>query len=186
MGRSTDRPGARVQSHDGPTVCGSRRVDAVPHAGSAIGAGGSRGLAGDAAPAASRQRRRGAAGSGARARSQGQPADDPAGGVAASARAGSRGAGDGALRDAAGPPASGGLRRAADAGRWRERPGVSVRGDAGLLATSLCAGVPARTPVGLAGRDRRRVPPFWRRDGRGAGRQRQGAGDPPRRGGRAR
>ena len=53
------------------------------------------------------------------------------------------GAGDGALRDACGPPASGGFRRAADAGRRRERPGVSVRGDAGVLATPLCAGVPA-------------------------------------------
>ena len=100
-GVRADRAGARVQPHDGPAVRGGGRVDAVPHAGSAIGAGGSRGVAGGAVPAASRQRRRGAAGPGARARRQGQPAHDPAGGVAASARAGGRGAGDGALRDAA-------------------------------------------------------------------------------------
>ena len=100
----------------------------------------------------------------ARARAQGQPAHDRAGGVAACGaswrprrgrRCASRRRRAISCRSTS---ASCGCRSTARRGRV-----YPVRGDAGLLAAALCAGVPARAPVGLAGRDRGRVPALRRR-----------------------
>ena len=102
--------------------------------------------------------------------------------AAPAARARGGGAGDGALRDAAGPAAADRLRRAAGADRRRGGAGPPVRGHAGLLRRRVyVARLPARAAVGVARRDGGRLPPLRRRAARAAARQRQGAGRAPRR-----
>ena len=134
-------------------------------------------LAGRAVPPSSRQCRRGAPGAGVRAGHRGQPCARWSGRwshlrreLAAEALA--------TVRFET-PP---GRQLQIDFGQRRiviggeAGQGVSVRGDARLLAAHLCPGLPARAAVGLAGGDRGRVRALRRPAGRAAARQRQGAG----------
>src|SRR3546814_7908167 len=63
------------------------------------------------------------------------------------------GAGDGSVRDAAGPSAADRLRRDAGVDRGRATAGPSVRRHARLLATDPCPGVAEGTPGRLVRRD---------------------------------
>ena len=91
----------------------------LPEAASCEGPGWAGGVAGRAVSSASRQRRCRPPGPGTRERHRGQPAHGRAGGRATAAGSRGRGAGDGAVRDAARPPAADRLRRDTDFDRRR-------------------------------------------------------------------
>ena len=169
-----------------------RRVGVQPEYGEAISCGGrlggdspgapqaasrqARRVAGGALSSASRQLRCGAAGPVARARVDGVVADGGARGSAVTPGAASRGAGLSAVRDGAGQAAADRLWRDHGADRRRAGAGAPVCGDAGLLATAVCPGLPARAAIGLVRRHGGRVPALWRGAAGGAVRQCAGTG----------
>jgi hypothetical protein len=171
MGREADRGRVRLQPEHGEALPWAW-LDALPQAGAGEGAGRARGLAGGTVSAASRQRRRGAAGGAGRTRDRGEPAHGRARGGTAAPGARGRGAGNGPVRDAAWQADAGRLRREASGDRWRDAPGVPVRRHARPLASPARArfGTSAR-PAGSKG---------WRaRSGRSAGCRRRSCSTTP-------
>ena len=112
---------------------------------------------------------------------RGQPAHGRAGGGASAPGAARRGAGDGALRDPAGPAAADRLRPAARRDRRRSAAGVVLRGDARLFAPRPRPGLSRRAPGALVRGDGERLRGVRRRAGGGAARQCPRADPEPRR-----
>lgn len=176
LGCAADRRRVRLQPHDGAPLPRGRWLDRLSPAAASDEAGG----AGRALPPASRQRRCGPAGARAWAWDRRLPAHGRAGRAGAAPRAGGRGQGHGALRDATRAAAADRLRLDHGRHRRRARACLPVRGDARLFAARFRRRLPPRAPECLARRSRGCVPALRRYARGAAARQRQGAGHPSR------
>ena len=133
LGRTSDRGGARVLADDGSAMAAGGGVAPPAVALAPEGAGRPGGMGRGAVPPSRRQRRCGSPGARGREGCRGEPAHGRAGGGASAPGAARRGAGDGALRDAAWSAAADRLRPAA--GRDRRRPAAGVRSSSRRSAT---------------------------------------------------